>query len=81
MDILIVRELVGGIYFGQPRGFGTNDKGERIGYNTDVYSEPEVRPRDGCDGGVLCAGRVCGCCGHVMWCGRVAVSFFAQVLT
>lgn len=42
MDILIVRELVGGIYFGQPRGFGTNEKGERIGYNTDVYSEPEV---------------------------------------
>lgn len=37
-----MRELVGGIYFGQPRGFGTNEKGERIGYNTDVYSEPEV---------------------------------------
>ncbi len=32
----------GGIYFGQPRGFGTNAKGERIGFNTDVYSEPEV---------------------------------------
>lgn len=33
---------MGGIYFGQPRGFGTNARGERIGYNTDVYSEPEV---------------------------------------
>lgn len=33
---------MGGIYFGQPRGFGTNEKGERIGFNTDVYSEPEV---------------------------------------
>jgi 3-isopropylmalate dehydrogenase len=42
VDILFVRELVGGIYFGQPRGFGVNEKGDRIGYNTDVYSEPEV---------------------------------------
>jgi len=36
---------VGGIYFGGPRGFGTNEKGERFGYNTMVYSESEVGGR------------------------------------
>jgi 3-isopropylmalate dehydrogenase len=40
---MVVRELTGGIYFGSPKGFGVNSAGERIGYNTDVYSEPEVR--------------------------------------
>jgi len=42
LDILIVRELTGGIYFGQPRGIRTLDNGERQGFNTLVYSESEI---------------------------------------
>ena len=43
LDILIVRELTGGIYFGQPRGIRTLENGEREGYNTYVYRESEIR--------------------------------------
>jgi hypothetical protein len=33
-----------GIYFGKPRGFGTNDKGDEIGFNTELYAVSEVTP-------------------------------------
>jgi 3-isopropylmalate dehydrogenase len=43
LDIMIVRELTGDVYFGQPRGMRVNDEGEREGFNTMVYKESEVR--------------------------------------
>lgn len=42
VDIMVVRELTGGIYFGKPRGFGTNEDGDDIGFNTEVYSTSEI---------------------------------------
>jgi 3-isopropylmalate dehydrogenase len=43
LDIMIVRELTGDIYFGQPRGISVNELGEREAYNTMRYSDSEVR--------------------------------------
>jgi len=42
LDIMLVRELTGGIYFGQPRGVREANNGEREGFNTLVYSESEI---------------------------------------
>jgi 3-isopropylmalate dehydrogenase len=42
LDIMIVRELTGGIYFGKPRGVRELENGERQGFNTLVYTESEV---------------------------------------
>ncbi|HVC51103.1 MAG TPA: 3-isopropylmalate dehydrogenase [Stellaceae bacterium] len=42
LDLLIVRELTGGIYFGEPRGVETLPDGTRRGINTEVYTEAEI---------------------------------------
>ena len=43
LDIMIVRELTGGIYFGEPRGIEPIEKGERKGINTHTYTTSEIQ--------------------------------------
>jgi 3-isopropylmalate dehydrogenase len=61
LDIMIVRELTGGIYFGKPRGVSTLDNGERQGVNTLVYRESEIDRivRVACDIAMKRSRRVC----------------------
>ena len=61
LDVLIVRELTGGIYFGRPRGIRARDDGRREGFNTLVYAEDEIERvcRTAFDAARRRAGRVC----------------------
>ena len=61
LDILIVRELTGGVYFGEPRGIEDLGNGERRGVNTQVYTTSEIRRvvRVAFDLAAKRAGKVC----------------------
>jgi|TARA_B110000444_G_scaffold261507_1_gene314413 3-isopropylmalate dehydrogenase len=61
LNLLIVRELTGGIYFGEPRGIRTLANGEREGFNTYKYSESEIYRigRLAFDAAMLRSKRVC----------------------
>ena len=61
LDVLIVRELTGGIYFGRPRGIRAREDGRREGFNTLVYAEDEIERvcRTAFDAARQRAGRVC----------------------
>src|SRR5271154_6653716 len=61
LDLMIVRELTGGIYFGDPRGVETLPDGSRRGINTEVYTEAEIERvvRVACELARKRRGRVC----------------------
>ncbi|MEL0170738.1 MAG: 3-isopropylmalate dehydrogenase, partial [Synechococcus sp.] len=61
VDLMVVRELTGGIYFGQPKGRVTADNGEERGFNTMTYSSSEIDriARVGFDLAVQRSGRLC----------------------
>ena len=61
LDIMIVRELTGGLYFGEPRGIETLPDGQRRGVNTQVYTTSEIQRvvRVACELARKRSGRVC----------------------
>ncbi len=61
LDLMIVRELTGGIYFGDPRGVERMPDGSRRGVNTEVYTEAEIERvvRVACELARKRSGRVC----------------------
>lgn len=61
LDLMIVRELTGDIYFGQPRGIETLASGERRGYDTMAYTESEIEriARRGFEIAARRSGRLC----------------------
>jgi 3-isopropylmalate dehydrogenase len=63
LDIMIVRELTGGVYFGEPRGIETLPDGTKRGVNTQVYTTPEIErvARVAFDLAGKRQGRVCSC--------------------
>lgn len=74
LDILIVRELTGGVYFGEPRGIESLPNGERRGINTQVYTTSEIHrvARVAFDMARKRNGRVCSAeKGNVMESGRL----------
>src|SRR4029078_12028515 len=48
LDLIIVRESTGGIYFGEPRGVETLPSGEKRGFDTESYTTSEIESVDRC---------------------------------